>query len=626
MTTPRPLAALMSTLACATIATACGTRTVQPLTLGELRPAGRHIESLSAPRPEQVLREAWVPVWGRPSPSEGRVVVGSMGTPNPTFELDLREGRTTWKKNLSLDPIEDGPPDWYRLAGSNLGQRATAIYVLDRGTGETTGTIPIVEPMWVAYRPGAPHALVVDSVSASGVRLRSIDRLNGRSLFTKRGAAPKHLIATKAYAVRVAAESITRDTLADGESRDLSGTFGDVVELVGLGDTHAVIVRPSRVEVIDLTTMHSVQSKETGEIATVGAGTAPIPAPRPPSASERPRRPVKGTPAPSSPASGPAFAVVTRAHKLLMFGEGNLRFEADVPFAGRPFFAKMGIFVYDGRKAVLVGWDGATIWSYTLPPWVLRSELSPTVLEREGAIVIANEHGVTGLDVATGEPRFVFDVRGASPSVLSLTREEKLGGGIDEKAAAARKARLGELLLATRGLGGIGSGGGTVTGFAMGASAYSSTSLLQAQAMAIVASDAKRANYAASEAVEMYIAAMGARELIQGEYYVRRLHWFWGQGVLVVRLRDGAWREALTGPACKWGKTWHCHAGLGIVAAERLLTLGMRIPPSAYVDRDIEHASPPTPCPLTNVQVWDLSTNMRGATEYPRASLVGEHE
>ena len=241
------------------------------------------------------------------------------------------------------------------------------------------------------------------------------------------------------------------------------------------------------------------------------------------------------------------------------------------------------------------------------------------------SLILANDRGVVSLDATTGVPRYTFEVRGAAPDRHSLASEGRLTGEIDSDGAAAREAQLGTLLGVTREVG-SGGGGGTVTGFAVGASLYSSSSLLRAQAMGIVAADSKRARYADSHGMAQHIAEMGARALVQGEYYVRRLHWFWGQGVLVVRLRDGAWREALTAPASPWGKTFDCHGGIGVVADDRLLTVGMRAPVSAFVAP--KPGDPPgrAPCPIAELQIWDLSSHLRPANEYASRSIVGEND
>lgn len=601
------------------------TRTVQPITLAELRPAAQHLAALSAPPPDQVLTDVWIPLWGRSAPTPGHVVVGAIGGKVPMLDVDLRSGQMGWSSSLLLEPLEGGPPDWYWLSGYAVAMDRAMIHVIDPKSGASLGTVPIVGPTRVDFHPGDASALVVDALSKNKARIRSLDPRNGQARFAKEVPLPTHAASTGSYAVRVSAGALSREAMADGESRTLEGAFQDVKSVIPLGETHIAIVRATRTDILDLVTMAQTSSTNTGELVAVAAGLAPtLPVALQPSPKARPPGSTKKPLPPPTPALTVSFAAMTRTRRLILIGQdGTSRFDTALPFVGEPRFTEAGLFVHDTENAALVGWDGAVRWKKSLPPWLAHSAMRPMLADRTGTVILANERGVVSLDLESGSLRYAFAVRGAAPDIQSLATEGRLTGEIDGAGAAAREAQLGNLLGVTREVGN-GGGGQTVTGFAVGASLFSSSSLLRAQAMGIVAADARRARYADSHALAQHIAEMGARSLLQGEYYVRRLHWFWGQGALVVRLRDGAWREALTGPASSWGKTFDCHSGIGIVSDNRLLTVGMRAPTSAFV----ASAGPRgrAPCPVAELQMWDLSSHLRPANEYSTHSIVGEND
>ena len=345
-------------VAIAMLLSAC-TRTVQPITLAELRPAAQHLTALSAPPPDLVLTDVWIPLWGRSAPGPGHVVVGAVGGTSPVLGVDLRDGHVLWKSDKLLEPVEGGPPDWYWLSGYTVGMVRNTIHVIDPKSGATLGTLPIVGPTRVDFHPGDAAALVVDSLGKEKARARSVDLRTVQVHFEKEIPLPLHATSTGSYAVRVGASALARDALLTGESRTLDGSFEDVKAVVPFGDSHVAMVRSTTTDIVDLVTMSKVSSTNTGELAGGVAGLAPTPTVVPPPPKVRAdSRPKKTVPVPATTLTT-CFAAMTRTHRLILVTQnGTVRFDTALPFAGEPTFTEGGLFVHDTETAAFVNWEG----------------------------------------------------------------------------------------------------------------------------------------------------------------------------------------------------------------------------------------------------------------------------
>lgn len=607
----------------------CGTRTVTPLTLADLKPGAAHLASLNPPAPDLELSETMVPVWARPAAQDGHALVGALGTPHPLRAIDMRTGKSTMKSDLNLEPFEGAPPDWFVVAGW-VGVAPDAFWRVDPDTGDAKILARLTAPFEAFHEAGSAHVLVVDAVTTRAMRLRSVERSDGTVAFSASITLPLHVAVTERHAVAVSAEAISRWSLDAGEIRQLDGEFSDVVNVLAIDARRVLIVRRAAIEVLDLESMQVSAKRATGMIAFATSGSIPARAVSPKRNGlkrlAKADGPTVATVASTMPSRG--IAVVTQEKRLLLVADdGAVRFETDVPLLGTPTFSGLGLVTSDGRTATLVDWEGARRWEKRLPAALRRGDIAPRLLARGDTLIFAGESAVLGLDAASGDTRYSFAVRGASPGVFEASQAVDFTGGIDPSAAAAREARMARLLGRAGTLRSATSSlGSSVAAFGLGASAASSQSLLQSQVNATLATDNKRQQYAASHRLSGYLADMGARERVQGDYFVRRLQWFWGEGVLVVRLRDGAWREVVTGPSSRLAEPWHCHTGLGVVAGDRLLTLGMKAGAAPYSTAAAREPSGVglAACPISQVQIWDLSKDLRPADEYPRGSIVEE--
>ena len=77
--------------------------------------------------------------------------------------------------------------------------------------------------------------------------------------------------------------------------------------------------------------------------------------------------------------------------------------------------------------------------------------------------------------------------------------------------------------------------------------------------------------------------ALQALEL-QGDYYVRPVEWLFGQGVFLLNLMTGQWRELITGPPENFSNAFLMHFPLALVGPEgAVVTAGIGLEPQQWV-------------------------------------------
>ncbi len=260
-------------------------------------------------------------------------------------------------------------------------------------------------------------------------------------------------------------------------------------------------------------------------------------------------------------------------------------------YASPPVVSANRIFLTTGKHAwVFDSKKGATVHSEPLPSVTWERLPDHIVVDDERAVFV-NETSVLALDKKTGRKLWSVDAHGSRGSAYQLAHlhfknvlEATGGTGALEREKNRLNRNMDDLSasLATfnttlqqspRSM----AGAAGLLGIGMAYVATTET-LIYLNRMYRQAGAAAAHAFAAAKL--SHVIALHLMT-VQGSYYVRPIEWLWGQGVLVVDLKSGAWREVVTGPAENFSNHFQLHFPLALIGADgKLVTAGVGLDPT----------------------------------------------